>query len=43
MPFDTLTDDPVLQRFIAGGVFAGFVVVAVLLLAEGFKVAHGAY
>ena len=31
MPFDTLTDDPVLQRFIAGGVFAGFVVVAVLL------------
>ena len=37
MPFDTLTDDPVLQRFIAGGVFAGFVVVAVLLrLIEAF-------
>lgn len=37
MPFDSLTDDPVLQRFIAGGVFGGFVLAATLLrIVEAF-------
>jgi len=37
MPFDTLTGDPMLQRFIAAGVFSGFLFVAVVLrLVEAF-------
>jgi small-conductance mechanosensitive channel len=37
MPFDSLTDDPVLQRFIAAGVFGGFLLAAVVLrLVETF-------
>jgi small-conductance mechanosensitive channel len=37
MPFDTLTDDLVLQRFIAAGVFSGFLLAAILLrLVESF-------
>jgi small-conductance mechanosensitive channel len=33
MPFDTITDDPVLQRIIAASVFGSFVLVAMLLRA----------
>jgi small-conductance mechanosensitive channel len=37
MPFDTITDDPVIQRIIAAAVFGGFVVGALLLrLIESF-------
>ena len=31
MPFDSLTDDPLVQRIIAGGIFGGFLMLAVLL------------
>jgi small-conductance mechanosensitive channel len=40
MPFDTITDDPVLQRIIAASVFGGFVVVAMLLRAVTSFISH---